>query len=551
MLSEPFIRHAPSLYLGYLLVAVLVGIIVASVRRGSLGKRVQRAVVSPAVAFMALSLLGEGASRLRASHSVAMGLALVQPTSRDRATNKLRAELLSDLTPKRAELVVALDDLYGDCQRSATDALRLHLPEVAARIALRCGTHALAARALYEEGFLERALASFREERQSRPDGRLTLSELTASIAYGAPGEAARLLREAARREAYPSNESFACVASALDVRKGVPGATLRRNPTDGRCNLLVEWLSPSRATAPLVTALREQLARSDGIPTDTHGTSGRAWGGDGVPYRPAPFNPFFAIDEDIDDEGWRAPVLASFGIRVGGHRSRARWLSSIGLHEGALREIEQGLTALGPATNDPQNGRWQRIGFELERARIHARELHDGEARQALLDMGPCDGGFDLGTLDLRATFSPDAARRLRGVRGELEDAVASGDGARLAEALRAQKLSGVGIVDVVGRSLPVRREALVPFVAYDSPLDCAACGIHTLLRRLGERRRMGLAVGDELTVRRTEAARDRILASARGGFSFETDADLAMLLHVAEGMFAERDRGSDRDSK
>lgn len=60
-----------------------------------------------------------------------------------------------------------------------------------------------------------------------------------------------------------------------------------------------------------------------------------------------------------------------------------------------------------------------------------------------------------------------------------------------------------------------------------------------------------MGLAVGDELTVRRTEAARDRILASARGGFSFETDADLAMLLHVAEGMFAERDRGSDRDSK
>lgn len=552
MLSEPFIRHAPSLYLGYLLVAVLVGLLVASVRRGSLRERAQRALVSPAVAFMALSLLGEGASRLRASHSVAMGLALVQPTSRDRATNKLRDELLSDLTPTRADLVVALDDLYGDCQRSATDALRLHLPEVASRVAHRCGTHGLAARALYEGGFIERALASFREERRSRPDGLLTLSELTASIAYGAPGEAARLLRDAARREAYPSNESFTCLANALDVREAAPGATLTRNPTDDLCNLLVEWLSPGRKTAPLVASLRARVAESDRGAPPLEGTSGRAWPLDSVPSRPVPFDPFYAIDAGIEDEGWRAPVLTSFGIAVEGHRSRARWLSSIGLYEGALHEIERGLTALVTAGHDGQGGKFLRDALGIERARIHARELRDAEARRALAEIAPSfgGGGLDAGMLDLRATFSPEAARRLHAARGALEDVVATGDGARLTEALRAQKLSGLGIVDLVGRSLPVRREALVPFVAYDSPLDCAGCGIYTLLRHLGERRRMGLAVGDGFTVRRTEAARDRILASEGKRFSFEGDADLAMLLHVAERMFEERDRSRERDA-
>ena len=599
MLSETFVHRASQAFVPFLLIAIGLGLGLAVRRPGSRFERLARAIGTPFLAFVFLTTLGEVARRLPASWGLAMGVALVPPTSRVQAAERLRAQLFAE--PKdvaRARTILALDAVIERCERSTEDALRLHLADEASRIAERCGTHSVAARAHYEEGDFERATAEYREARKKAPEAPLELTELTAALVSGHHEEASRLLREGANREGFITKASFVCLANAIDTKVARPGATLPKSPTDDQCNLLAEWFSTTRADGPGVANLERTLPRCD----DAWSTGERGIFGHGRPPVELPasaarvsLDPFVTMDERTDEEGWNAPVLQSFGAISESHRARGRWLSLLGLHEAALAQFDRGLASIGPRAADPslealgaevralepdsvkrlpscqtavrvpatsplaarvraipgaaspyfEAEAWSnvRAGLILERARALARDFRVADARRALAQL-PSGGGPDVRTdvLDLRETFAKAAARKLSAHRDEeLEALVATGNGKVIAEALIKRKSSGVGIIDVVGRSLPEGREALVPFVAYEAKLECGSCGVYSLLRSLGDHGRMAAAVGDTSTMARTSAARDRILRTNQVGL--HQDPDWALILHVVDRMFAARE--------
>ena len=583
----------------FLIVSAGIGIGLAARRPGSRGERIARALGTPALALVFMLALGEGARRLPASWDLAQGVALVPPTSRQHAAEKLRARLLAE--PKdlaRARTILALDAVLDRCAPSAADALRLHLADEASRIAVRCGTHAMAARAHYEEGDFERAGMEYRAARKNAPEAPLELTELTVTLVGGHHEEASQLLRNAANHERLFTKAAFVCLANAIDLKTARLGAAIARSPTDDNCNLLAEWFSASRADAPSVADLERTLPRCDGAWGD--GQQGSCARGcrpvelaATTPER-GTLDPFSTMDDRTENEGWTAPLLQSFGAIPEAHRVRGRWFSLLGLHEEALAEIERGLAALGPRAAEPSleslgaevrahepesvqrlpNCRtalrvpatspraarvrahagaaspyfeadvWSdlRTGLILERARALARDFRVADARRALQER-PSGRGPDLTTtfLDLRETFAPATARFLSPQDSELAELLATGDGELIATALTKRGRDGVGIVDLVGRALPVRRQALVPFVGVEAKLQCGSCGVYALLRSLGDHDRMAAAVGDTTTVARTTAARDRILRTSRIGL--HQDPDWALILHVADRMFAGRE--------
>lgn len=588
MPSLVFIDHASELFFGSLAFALLVGLVRSAAPRVPLRRRFARLFGTPLVFLGLLVTVAHLASSARPSFGPAMALALVSPVSRVGAVRKLGAWIReNEKTPLLVEQLVALDLTAHDCAAAESDAYRYRARSSWPKIGSLCGPSPLAARALYEDGHLDEAAVAFERARISRPGGRLEIDELSAYIVTKRVAVAIPSLRMMS-----VGSWQFACLADALAEHAGTkdPGPSSRdercgdvlapifvappsfHHPTRGertppRCAPHREIEDPptQQPCSPEPPAYVPAVPSTFPIATERDGAQERAgW--------------LLAIDDFRGALATIEPELAKYGSAPRAYSDEPRKQ-----HEELLADVRKddpgnvwidascnaearvppghplaARVASDRARFDPARDAVEREAFwnralALGWAYSVAVASLDGEQSRLYLERAagsPLPRGT-LGTFGLdRAhpiflAFTSEAARdELSGLDPALVDAAAAGSGTALAARLRALDASGVGVADIVGRTIPNGRAALVSFSRFDARLDCdrpradksiqTRCSLFSLVGALGKRHRVARAVGDEDTMRESRQAIDRLVGDEAN--PWRAAGKLGAMLFIAE---------------
>lgn len=588
MFSSSFIDHLPHVFFGSLGVALLVGVVRSAAPAGAgltPGRRAARLVGVP-LAYLALVVgLGHAASFAPATSAAAMAFALVSPVSRAGVARKLAARIrANEKTDRALAELVALDLAVRDCEAAQSDAYRFRARATWPRVVAACGPSERAARALFEDARFEDAAVAFESARRARPGARMEIDELTAYVLAKHTEFAAATLR--AMEPHGPRPGALSCMADAIATYGGATAPPSERSRCQAM-GLVFDFPSvpkpryEARRWAPSTCAPHRKAGSDDS-------SQQQACGVDHPYFAPPGLILAFASDETDPPAAiarWRLHVddaAGAFGV-VDRELESYSWAAP--LYARALREEHQALMRL--AQRDYPELVWIRTdcheelrvpaGHPLAERAARDRELYDparDAADQANLEgreealawaydvavegldgarakryearssRGPAAAGepatFRDRRLPLLLAFSSEAARAFFGASAALDDAALgdaplrdeavrdaaiAGSGTRLAERLRALDVSGAGVVDVVGLTIPEGREALASFSRHDARFAChevgrrsgPRCSVVALLGALGARHRVARAVGDERTVRETREALDRVIALVR----------------------------------
>ena len=585
MVSTSFIEHASHVFFGSLGLALLIGLARSAAPRLTRGQRVARLGGVPLMYFALLTGVSYAASFAPPTFASAMAVALVSPVSRAIAVRKLGALIRENEKTERAvEGLVALDLSIHDCRTAESDAYRYRARATWPKVNQACGPSESAARALFEDGRLEEAALAFESARKERPGAWMAIDELTAYVLTKRSSAAGAGLRAIDPRRLYV--DDLKCLADAVEVYAGL---STKWGPGAGsyECDVLREEFGPKSAQPPPPWyGVPDPVAPTTCVPHRYHRDTksqelakrhGYGYGAENYPFHPE-LAPFASEAADPSSRvSWLIQIDDYQGALDVADRELRRFTWNAPLYPEVLRKEHEALMA--SAESEDRGNLWIRADCSKE-IRVPAqhplakrvakdRELYDAqrddtdrgnlwardEATQwaykiALLALdgvraqaywtrhsrafmpGELITPTPEASISLLVTFSSASAAVAVDRRDTaLRDAAIAGSGTRLASRLRALDASGVGTLDVVGKTIPEGRAALQSFSRYDARLDCdrrtnpmdqraPRCTALALVRALGVRHRVARAVGDIVTIRESQESLDRLLGHQNGAW-------------------------------
>lgn len=581
MISPLFITHASRVFQVALATAALLGLLRAAAPRISREQRGWRLVGTPLVFFAWVMAAAHAASFAPPTNAPAMALAFVSPVSREIARRKVRDMIrASEKTAQSVETLVLLDLAAGDCEGAQADAYHSRARSSWPAVSRACGPSDMQARALFEDGELEEAAVVFEAVRAGNPTRPISVDELTSYALTKRASVASAALRVSAKGLPPGGGDNERkCLAEAFERVAG-----LRHEWTEpvlsSMCVNVHHAVTPEASLAPSESGPGPFAGC---VPHQRTDRPSRGCGFTGREDLSAP-SPFAAAgDEPARHANWlsqlddTAGALAVVDRQLAGFawgqplytreqherhsilfdQVQAQDAGNIWVRADCTEEMRVPANhplakevAADRALYDPSRGtaeidnEWAR-NAALEHAYRIALDGLDGErargyrARHSRTEASVTFLGDTR--LPLLLAYSPaDVDAALRDQDAILREAAKAGSGARIADRLRAQQSSGLGILDVVGKTIPEGREALRAFLAFDARLDChrtapagLRCTALSLVRALGERHRMARAVGDALTLRESEASLARLLQ--HGGGAWLRDTLLLRVLDLA----------------